>query len=265
VLKDLGRSRSSEARVILGAAVIDDVLGLIILSIVTGVIGAADRGATLGAGDIVWTFVKAAGFLVTGLVLGVLFSKRLFHFASMLRAHGVLLAVGLAFCFFLSWLASLIELAPIVGAFAAGLILEEAHYAKFFDRGEHGLEELIHPISAFLVPIFFVVMGMRTDLRAFTRLEVLELAAALTVAGIIGKQICALGVLDKGIDRLTVGLGMVPRGEVGLIFANIGLTLSIGGRPVIDESTFSAVVVMVIVTTMVTPPGLKWSMGRIAS
>ncbi len=262
VLKDLGRSQSNEARVILGAAVIDDVLGLVILAVVTGVIAAADRGGSLAATDVLWTLGKAAGFLTIALVLGVLFSQKLFSLASKLRARGVLLAIGLAFCFLLSWLANLIGLAPIVGAFAAGLILEEAHYKDFVDKGEHGLEEMIHPISAFLVPIFFVVMGMRTDLRSFAQPGVLGLAGALTVVAIVGKQACSLGVIGKSVDRLTVGIGMVPRGEVGLIFANIGLALSIAGRRIIDEATFSAVVVMVIVTTMVTPPALKWSLGR---
>jgi Kef-type K+ transport system membrane component KefB len=264
VLKDLGRSQSNEARVILGAAVIDDVLGLVILAVVTGIITAADRGGTLAAGDIAAILGKAGGFLIGALALGIVLARRVFRVAARLRSTGVLLAVGLAFCFLFSWLASQIGLAPIVGAFAAGLVLEEFHYRTFVDRGEHGLEELVAPISSFLVPIFFVLMGMRTDLRSFAQPGVLGLAAALTLAAILGKQVCALGVLGGKIDRLTVGIGMVPRGEVGLIFANIGLTLSIAGERVIDGATFSAVVVMVIVTTMVTPPALKWSMGRIS-
>jgi Kef-type K+ transport system membrane component KefB len=262
VLKDLGRAQSNEARVVLGAAVIDDVLGLVILAVVTGVITATDRGASLAVGDIALTLVKAVGFLVGALVLGVRFSRRIFSLASKLRARGVLLATGLAFCFFLSWLSGVIGLAPIVGAFAAGLVLEDVHYRDFVDRGERGLEDLIHPISSFLVPIFFVVMGMRTDLRSFLQPGMIGLAVALTVAAIVGKQVCALGVLGKGVDRLTVGLGMIPRGEVGLIFANIGLALSVGGQRIVTDVTFSAVVVMVIVTTMVTPPALKWSLAR---
>jgi Kef-type K+ transport system membrane component KefB len=262
VLKDLDRSQSREARVILGAAVIDDVLGLVILAVVTGVIAAADRGGSISAGDVGVTLGKAVAFLVLALAVGVLLSRRLFTLASRLRARGVLLATGLAFCFLLSWLAGVIGLAPIVGAFAAGLVLEDVHYKDFIDRGEHGLEELVHPISSFLVPIFFVVMGMRTDLRSFALPGVMGLAGALTVVAVLGKQACALGVVDKGIDRLSVGIGMIPRGEVGLIFANIGLTLSVGGQRIIDQATFSAVVVMVIVTTMLTPPALEWSLGR---
>jgi len=262
VLKDLGHSQADEARVILGAAVIDDVLGLLILAVVTSLIVAADGGGTVSAASITAQLGIAAGFLIGSLVLGVLFSKRLFSLASRLRSRGVLVACGLSFCFLLSWLASVMGLAPIVGAFSAGLVLEDVHYRDFVARGDHNLEQLIHPISAFLVPIFFVLMGMRTDLSSFAEPGVLGLAGALTLAAIVGKQVCALGVLEKSIDRLTVGLGMIPRGEVGLIFANIGLALSVGGIQIITGATFSAVVVMVIVTTMVTPPALKWSLAR---
>jgi len=263
VLKDLGRSQSDEARVILGAAVIDDVMGLVILSAVTGLIVSADRGEAFTLGTVFVPLAKALVFLAGSLTLGVAVTPRLFAAASRMRASGVLLAVGLAFCFVLSWMANAIELAPIVGAFAAGLILEPIHYQRFVDRGEHTLEQLIHPIASFLVPVFFVLMGMRTDLRSFTQPGVPALAVALTIAAIVGKQVCSLGVLGKGVDRLTVGLGMIPRGEVGLIFANIGLGLKVGGEHIVDAASFSAIVVMVIVTTMVTPPALKWSLGRL--
>jgi Kef-type K+ transport system membrane component KefB len=249
--------------VILGAAVIDDVMGLVILSTVTGLILAADKGGAITMGTVLWPLGKAIVFLAGALTLGAAVSPRLFTVASRLRAPGVLMAVALSFCFFLSWLAGAIDLAPIVGAFAAGLILEPVHYRALTDRGEHPLEELVHPISSFLVPIFFVVMGMRTDLKSFAQPGVLGLAGALTVAAIIGKQACSFGVVGKGIDRLTVGLGMIPRGEVGLIFANIGLGLAVRGESIVDAATFSAIVVMVIVTTLVTPPALKWSLGRL--
>ncbi len=262
VLQDLGRSRSDEARIILGAAVVDDVFGLVILSVVSGVIVAADLGSTLSYGAVGMIVVKATVFLVGALALGAWLSPRLFRLASKLRARGVLLGIGLAFCFVLSWLANAVHLAPIVGAFAAGLILEEPHVRDFVERGEPGLAELVAPITAFLAPVFFVVMGMRTDLRAFAQPGVPVLAAALTVVAIAGKQACSAGVVGRGIDRLSVGIGMIPRGEVGLIFANIGLGLRIGGRPIVDAATYSAIVAMVIVTTMVTPPALKWSLSR---
>lgn len=262
VLKDLGRSQSDEARIILGAAVIDDVQGLVILAVVTGIIAAANQGAALSYGAIGVVLAKAGGFLFGALALGVYFSPKLFSLASRLEASGVLLAVGLAFCFVLAWLADAIGLAPIVGAFAAGLVLEDLHYRDFVDRGEHSLDDLIEPIASFLVPIFFVVMGLRTDLHVFTRPGVVGLAAALTLAAVVGKQLCAFGVVGNGFDRLSVGIGMIPRGEVGLIFANIGLTLMVAGVAVVDQSVFSAVVVMVITTTVITPPALKWSFER---
>jgi Kef-type K+ transport system membrane component KefB len=146
----------------------------------------------------------------------------------------------------------------IGGAFAAGLLLEPAHYSRFVQRGERSLEDLVHPLSAFLVPIFFVLMGMHTNLATFADSRALLLAAALSVAAILGKQACALGLSSKIADRLTVGLGMIPRGEVGLIFANTGLALTIGREPVVSQPVYSALVVMVIVTTMITPPVLAW-------
>jgi Kef-type K+ transport system membrane component KefB len=261
VLQDLKASQSAEARIILGAAVIDDVLGLVILAVVTGVIAAADQGGSMNYADIGIIFGKAAVFLIGSLILGVKLSPRLFTIASRLQGRGVLLAVGLAVCFIFSWLASVIGLAPIVGAFAAGLVLEDLHFRDFTTRGESTLEHLVHPISAFLVPVFFVLMGMRTDLRAFAQPGVPLLAVALIIAAILGKQACSLGA-GKGVDRLTIGIGMVPRGEVGLIFANIGQSLTVGGKPLVDGAVFSAIVAMVIATTMITPPALKWSIGR---
>jgi len=262
VLQDLGRSKSPEARVILGAAVMDDVLGLIVLAVMGGVIAAADRGGAVSYREIGGIIAKSVVFLVGALFLGVRLSPRLFSLAFRLRGRGVLLAAGLSFCFLLSWLAARMGLAPIVGAFAAGLILEDLHYRDFVERGEHGLEELIHPIAGFLVPVFFVLMGMRTELGAFTNPGVLGLAGALTIAAIIGKQACGLAVVGRGIDRLTVGLGMIPRGEVGLIFASVGASLTLAGRAVVSPEIYSAVVVMVIATTLATPPALRWRIGR---
>jgi Kef-type K+ transport system membrane component KefB len=261
VLRDLGRSTSREARVILGAAVIDDVLGLVILAIVAGVIAAANAGGSMSYGMIGLILGKASAFLIGALMLGVYLSPRVFRLASRLDGQGVLLTTALAFCFGTAYLASVIGLAPIVGAYAAGLILENLHFEDFRNRGERHLEHLVQPISTFLVPIFFVVMGMRVDLTVFAKLEVLGLAGLLTIAAVIGKQVCSFGA-GRNIDRLSVGIGMVPRGEVGLIFANIGLGLTLDGVPVIDAAVFSAIVAMVIVTTMVTPPALKWSLSR---
>lgn len=262
VLQDLGASRTPEARIILGAAVIDDVLGLVILGAVSGVIAAAAQSAAFSVWSIARIAAAAMIFLVGALLLGIYAAPRLFALASLLQGRGVLLTLSLSFCFVMAWTSSLIGLAPIVGAFAAGLVLEDVHFRDFMSRGERSLEDLIRPISDAFVPIFFVLMGLRTDLGAFISGGSLELAAALIVVAIIGKQACALGVTLPGVNRLAVGIGMIPRGEVGLIFANVGAGLMLDGVPVIGPSIFSAVVVMVIVTTLVTPPALKWSLER---
>ena len=262
VFKDLGASRTPESRIILGAAVIDDVLGLVILGAVSGAIAAAAQGAPFSMMAIARVTATAFVFLVGALLVGVALAPRLFAAASMLQGRGVLVTVSLSLCFLLAWATSLIGLAPIVGAFAAGLVLEDVHFKDFVSRGEQTLDELIRPISDVLVPIFFVLMGLRTDLSAFASPGALELAAALIVVAIIGKQACSLGVTMPNVDRLTVGIGMIPRGEVGLIFASVGTGLTLDGAPIIGPGTFSAMVMMVIVTTLVTPPALKWSLAR---
>ena len=263
VLKDLGASRTQEARIILGAAVIDDVLGLIILGVVSGAITTAEQGAPFSVMSVVSITVAAAVFLVGSLVIGVFAAPRLYSVASLLQVRGVLVTLSLSLCFLMAWVASLIGLAPIVGAFAAGLVLEDVHFKDFVGRGERTLKDLIRPISDVLVPVFFVLMGLRTDLGAFLSPGALELAAVLIVVAIIGKQACALGVTIPGANRLAVGIGMIPRGEVGLIFAGVGAGMVLDGQPLIGPSTFAAVVLMVIVTTLVTPPALKWSLARV--
>jgi Kef-type K+ transport system membrane component KefB len=155
-------------------------------------------------------------------------------------------------------------LAPIVGAFAAGLVLEEVHFEGQVKRGERPLHESLEPLIALLVPVFFVRMGMLVDVRSFLSSSVLAFALALTLAAILGKLVCG-AVVPKGVSGLSVGLGMMPRGEVGLIFAGIGATLILDGRPVIGAGTYAAAVFMVVATTMATPPLLLWSMRRASS
>jgi Kef-type K+ transport system membrane component KefB len=264
VLADLGRTASVEGRIILGAAVIDDVLGLLVLAVVSGLIRNADAGRSLDAGSIAIIVGKALLFLAGAVLLGRWLSRRAFGWGTRLSGEGALLALALAFCFGLAYLAGIVGLAPIVGAFAAGLVLEEVHYRdlKARDKATRGVPELLEPIAAFLVPIFFVLMGARVDLSSFTVPGVPAFALVLTAAAVAGKQVCSLGVLERGVDKLAVGLGMIPRGEVGLIFANIGLSLTLAGEPVIDHAVFSAVVVMVSLTTLMTPPLLTWRLRR---
>ncbi len=252
VFKDLDKLQTKEAQVILGAAVIDDVLGLIILAVVSGIVASAEAGAPMQVGSILGLIGLSLGFLGGALLVGLFVIPRLMNQLSRMRTAGVMLTSSLLLAFGFAWAANAAGLAAIVGAFAAGLLLEEVHFRGF--KEEIHIEQLLRPVAAFLVPVFFVQMGIQVRLETFANMSVLGVAAGLTVAAIIGKQVCGLGV-PRGYDRLTVGVGMIPRGEVGLIFAGIGKNLR-----VIDDATFSAVVIMVIVTTLFTPPLLKWTL-----
>ncbi|HVG31242.1 MAG TPA: cation:proton antiporter [Pyrinomonadaceae bacterium] len=267
VLRDLGKLGTRTARVILGAAVIDDVLGLIVLAVVKGAVEAQSAGAAVSARDAALITAKAVLFLAVALAAGKFVVPQLFRGAGKLEGRGVLLALAVSICFALAWVAAEIGLASIVGAFAAGLLLEEAHFERLPNHTKHDLEELLAPVSQFLVPIFFVLVGLKIDLRVFTRPRLLAFAAVLTLVAIAGKQVCSLAVVERGVDRLAVGFGMIPRGEVGLIFAGIGATLRLPNargvpEPVINADIFGAIVVMVIVTTLATPPALKWALAR---
>ena len=251
VFKDLYKLNTNEAKIVLGAAVIDDILGLIILAVVAGIVA---------TGQLVWIDVVriitlSAIFLGAILFFGDWFIRRAVGLFSQLEKHHAKILFSLPFAFILAWLADLIGLATIVGAFAAGLILSEEHFVRYTDH-EMTTRDAIAPIEAIFAPIFFVLMGMQVNLATFTESGTLWLALAFTVAAIIGK-IVAGWPAGKENDRLSVGIGMVPRGEVGLIFASVGKALD-----VVTDSVFSAVVIMVIITTLITPIALKWSLFR---
>lgn len=219
-------------------------------------------GTALSLESIVWLIAKVIIFLAGSLATGIFLIPRLFRQIAKAKMKGMFFSFCLAFCFLLSYLATLIGLASIVGAFAAGLILEGIPFEQYLHEDEPSPEAMLHPLSAFLVPLFFLQMGIKMDLNSLIRLDVLGLALALTAAAIVGKQACGMGALEKGLNRLCIGIGMIPRGEVGLIFAGVGLTLSVGGERIIDEGTFAAVLVMVVVTTLITPPLLQWAFKR---
>jgi Kef-type K+ transport system membrane component KefB len=255
VLKDLGKVQTKEAKIILGAAVIDDVLGLIILAVVSAIVSASITGTEVGVLSLVRITALAIGFFVVAIALGVVVVPRILHYLAKLRTAGMMVISSLLLCFLLSWLADAVGLATIVGAFAAGLILEEVHFKEFKETIH--LHELIRPISTLFVPIFFVLMGIQVRLETFADSSVVGLALGLTVAAIIGKQVCGLAVVEKRLDRVSIGVGMIPRGEVGLIFAGIGKALNI-----VDGALYSAIVIMVIMTTLITPPALKLTISR---
>jgi Kef-type K+ transport system membrane component KefB len=266
VLKDLGMTRSREGQTILGAAILDDVLGLVVLSVVSGAATAAAGTAALSPLAVGGILLRAALFLGLTVGLAHFVSGPIVRLAGATGRRGVLLILGLALCFSLAFVAELVGLADIIGAFAAGLLLDP--YGRGVRTAEEAvtLSELLGPLSELFVPLFFVLIGIQVHLGSFFDLRVVGLAAVLTLCALAGKLACALGVVGSGVDRLAVAVGMVPRGEVGLIFAGIGASLIIGGEPLLSQGIFSALVLMVLITTLLTPLGLRWaSRGRKAA
>lgn len=252
VLSDMNKLNTGEAKIILGAAVIDDILGLIILGVVSGLIEAFRAGSEGGislTGVITITF-KAFGFLFLSIFIGNLISKHVFNFIDKLRVRGVLFLLAVAFALFYSYLASVVGLAPIVGAFAAGLVLRRINQFKI-------VEENLRPVSDFFTPIFFVMIGAAVDISVFNpfvdgNTNVMLIALILFIVAVIGKYISGYAVFKKGVNKMVIGIGMIPRGEVGLIFAQVGLNYG-----VFNSKLFSAVTVMVMLTTFIAPPLLQ--------
>jgi Kef-type K+ transport system membrane component KefB len=252
VLSDMNRLQTGEAKIILGAAVIDDILGLIILGVVSGIIESTREvgSAEISAGAVLIIFLKSFGFLVAAVVIGNLTSKRLFDFIHSMRVRGVLLVCALAFAFIFAFLASAVGLAPIVGAFAAGLVLANTNQFKL-------IEERLKPVSDVFTPVFFIMVGAAVDVHVFNpfdkgNIPILMIAAILFIVAVVGKFVSGWAVFQKGIKKSVIGFGMIPRGEVGLIFAQVGLTYG-----VFSSDLFSAVTVMVMLTTFIAPPLLK--------
>jgi Kef-type K+ transport system membrane component KefB len=173
---------------------------------------------------------------------------------AILDRSNVRLLFPLLLAFVMAWLANMVQLAPIVGAFAAGLVLNESQFAAY--KEDLSVQDWIRPLESVFSPIFFVLMGMQVNLEAFMRPQALMLGAALLLAATVGKLIAGIAA-GRSADRLSVGVGMVPRGEVGLIFASVGR-----GLGVVGDVAFSAIVMMVIVTTLIAPPALRWSLYR---
>ncbi|MBU3736962.1 MAG: cation:proton antiporter, partial [Methylobacterium sp.] len=280
VFRDLGRLDTLEARIVLGAAVIDDVLGLVILAVVTSLV----QLGSVSAPEVGWIIAKSVLFLAGSIVIGRAIAPHSSRWLARLDAgHSMLFAQVLATGLALAWLANAIGLAPIIGAFAAGLLFEPV-FLKDFERPAivseiepllaqeppgllerltpvlkrhvgHQHAQMLEPIGYFFVPVFFVLTGMQVDLATLSDLGTVAIALGLSAAAIAGK-LCA-GLAAGQANRWIVGWGMVPRGEVGLIFAMVGRQLG-----VISESMFSVIVIMVILTTLVTPPVLTWLLKR---
>ena len=244
VFRDLGQSHSPEATVIVGAAVIDDVLGLMLLGVVSGLVA----GGAPSALSVAVISMKAVGFLGGAVLLGLWLAPRAVAWLARIHLENVRLLVALSFAFVFSWLASLIGLATIVGAFAAGLVLKEIAFENVPGRP---LQDVLQPLETTLVPVFFVLMGLQVKLETFADPRVLLEAGIITLCAVAGKLAAGLAAAGR-YSRLVIGLGMMPRGEVGLIFASIGRSLG-----VVDDALFSSVVIMVMTTTLLAPPLLK--------
>jgi Kef-type K+ transport system membrane component KefB len=263
VLKDLGVTNSPEGQTIIGSAILDDVLGLIVLAVVVGTItGSAQGGSAMSVVSIGAIVLKAAAFLGITVALGHLLSARIVRFATRTGESGILLIIGVALCFTFAYISELIGLAGIIGAFAAGVFLDPYGVGVRSKADEATLRELLHPLSNIFVPLFFVLMGLQVNLVSLAAPSALALGSLLIVCAIFGKLACAFGVVGRGIRRLPVGIGMIPRGEVGLIFAGIGTQVMLEGHPILTQHVYSAVVVMVVVTTLVAPAGLRWAFTK---
>ena len=247
VLAELGKLSSREGQIIIGAAVLDDVLGIIVLAVVASLA----KTGEIEISRVLILVGSAAAFLIGSIFLGRLLSPYFVALVDRLQTRGQLLISALIFTFILAYIGAVVQLEAILGAFAAGLILAET------EKREE-LEEQVIPVADMLVPIFFVTVGARTDISVLNPLdpgnrEALIIAIFLVVVAIIGKVVTGLGVFGQnGINRLAIGIGMVPRGEVGLVFVGVGSATGI-----LSESLEAAIIVMVILTTFLAPAFLR--------
>lgn len=248
VLKELKKLRTREARIILGAATIDDVLGLVILAIVSSMV-------INDAVDIVVIsriIVLSLAFFGATLLIAPRILPPTIKLVNFLEPWEVKLVISFVFVMVLAWLAALAQLSPIIGAFTAGIILRDEFFVgKTPASTTPSIKALVSPLESLLAPLFFMLIGIQVKLESFLDWQVLMLATGLIVAAILGKLLSGLGASSKD-DRLLIGLGMLPRGEVGLVFASVGKTLG-----VMSDQLFSAIILMVIVTTLLAPPCLK--------
>jgi Kef-type K+ transport system membrane component KefB len=248
VFKDMGKLQLPEAKIVLGAAVIDDVLGLVILAVVAGIIASGTVSFSL----IGLITLKAVLFLGITLFIGKKYLRHQIKIAALVEHKNVRLLFPFALLVLLAWLSDVIGLASIVGAFAAGLIIKEEFFMSVKGNNNDTVKKVMHPIETLFAPIFFVIIGLQVDLSTFLNFNIIGIALLLTLVAIIGKIVS--GIFIKGMDRNIIGIGMIPRGEVGLIFASIGKTLG-----VLDSSLFSVIIIIVILSTFITPPALKWA------
>ncbi len=259
VLREFGETQSPEGRVVLAAAVLDDVMSLLLLAFASALVGghggAPDR-ASLGV-----ITIRAISFLVLGLTVGRVLLPRGFRLASKVAGDGALVVFGLAVCLAYSWAASFAGLAPVIGAYCAGLVIQPEDYRPLASTPGESLEILLSPLLAFFVPIFFLLAGLKVDVAVFLEGHVWLLTLAFFVAAALGKLLAGLGA-GPGVSRLVVGVSMIPRGEVTLIFATAGMSLGEPGSPLVPKATFNALVITVVATALLPPFALRRLFSR---
>lgn len=252
VLKDLKQLQTDEARTILGAAMLDDILGLMLLAIVSSIV----IHGSVELGQIGQVIMLASLFFIVALWIGPKLLNQTIKCFHRFKLWEAKLFTAFLFLMGLAWFATMMQLATIIGAFVAGLIVHDGLYSK---SQSVTIRELFAPLEAILAPLFFMLIGIQVKLETFLNWHVLFLASGLITAAIIGKLLSGLGANSKR-DRLLVGIGMLPRGEVGLVFASIGRTLG-----VISDQLFTAIILMVITTTIIAPLWLKTRYARVKS
>jgi Kef-type K+ transport system membrane component KefB len=246
VLSDLGYLQRPEGQIILGAAVIDDILGVVVLSVVAGIA----KGGSLEWGEVARIVLSSLGFLVGAMVMGNWFMPFFLRTVRWLRTRGDLLTASLVFAFSLAWIAEQVGSAAIIGAFAAGLVLADT------DKRQD-LEHQLRPVTDFFLPVFFIMVGAGVNLALLKNQEALFLALALSATAVLGKLVCGWAAFGISADKWVIGAGMVPRGEVGLVFASVGLATG-----VLSGVNHTAVVIMVISTTFLGPLLLSLMLRR---
>jgi Kef-type K+ transport system membrane component KefB len=247
VLSEMGHLSSKEGQIILGSAVVDDVLAIILLAVVASLA----KTGEVDVGNVVYLIISASVFLLGAILLGRFFNKSFVAIADKLNTRGQLVIPAFTFAFILAYFAAAIHLEAILGAFAAGLVLDETDKRK-------ELQKQVIPIADLLVPIFFVTVGAKTNLGVLnpaipSNREGLLMATFLILVAILGKVVTGFAVFGQPqINRLAIGVGRIPRGEVGLVFVGVSSATGVLSKPL-----EAAIIVMVIVTTFLAPPWLR--------
>ena len=284
VFRTLNITRTRAAQTVLGAAVVDDVFGLIILAVVAAIASGGEASFSMVAELI----VKAFGFLAIAIALGRVIAAPISRFFRTISSSGgMLLSVAVGFALVFGYLAELFDLEPIIGAFAAGLVLDGVHFHNYdepivvrkvrriestdeastvqittiLDHHRHSqVEDLVGTLNHIFVPIFFVYTGMMIDIGSLLKPDLYVTALIVSVVAIAGKLVSGLAASGSNTEKLLVGISMVPRGEVGLIFAATGKSLN-----VLSDDLFSVIIITIVVTTLISPPLVRLLADRMKS